>query len=180
MCRFGCPMACISDRGKEVDGKLMREICCLLDVDKFRATAYHPSCNGVVERFHATLIALLGRAIDENQSSWDLAIPYVLAAYRASTHESTGMTPNFVATGVKCTRLLTWFTHHLKRSAQVVTPHMPARRIERSDATCAHACARATRVAAVRSKRNYDMPVRPQHYSVGQWEYYFNPRKIQG
>ena len=27
------------------------------------------------------------------------AIPYVLAAYRASTHESTGMTPNFVATG---------------------------------------------------------------------------------
>ena len=40
MCRFGCPIACISDRGKEVDGNLMREICCLLDVDKLRTTAY--------------------------------------------------------------------------------------------------------------------------------------------
>jgi len=34
-------------------------------------------------------------------------------------------------------------------------------------------------VAAVRNKRNYDMRVRPQHYSQGQWVYYFNPRKIQ-
>ena len=50
MCRFGCPITCISDRGKEVDGNLMREICCLLDVDKLRTTAYHPSCNGCFDR----------------------------------------------------------------------------------------------------------------------------------
>ena len=46
MCRFGTPIAGISDRGREVDGRLMAEICRLLDIDKMRTTAYHHSSNG--------------------------------------------------------------------------------------------------------------------------------------
>jgi len=33
------------------------------------------------------------------------------------------------------------------------------------------------RAAAQRYKRCYDVKVRPHHYEVGQWVYYFNPRK---
>ena len=63
MCRFGTPIAGISDQGREVDEQLMAEICRLLDIDKMRTTAYHPGSNGAVERFHATLNALIGRVI---------------------------------------------------------------------------------------------------------------------
>lgn len=34
--------------------------------------------------------------------------------------------------------------------------------------------------AACRSKRYYDMRVRPQRYNVGDWVYYYNPRKYVG
>jgi len=99
ICRIGAPVAGISDRGKKVDGNLMTEVCKLLDVDKMRITAYHPSCNGVVERFHATLNAIMVRMIDEHQSDWDVMLPYVMAAYRASQHEVTKFTPNYLVLG---------------------------------------------------------------------------------
>jgi len=55
ICRFGAPVEGISDRGREVDGAVMREICRLLDIEKWRTSSYHPSGNGVWERFHGTL-----------------------------------------------------------------------------------------------------------------------------
>ena len=150
-----------------------------MDVDKLRTTAYHPSCNGVVERFHATVNASKSRAINDDQSSWDLAIPYVLAAYRSSTHESTGMTPNFVATGREVhapvdlvytppeTERPTYYASH---ADELIDQRRRAHTLVREQLG----------VAAVRNKRNYDMRVRPQRYTVGQWVHYFNPRKIQG
>jgi len=99
MCRFGTPIAGISDRGREVDGQLMAEICRLLDIDKMRTTAYHPSNNGAVERFHATLNALIGSVIEEHHSDWDSLLPYVMAVYRASRHEATKFTPNYLVLG---------------------------------------------------------------------------------
>ena len=77
----------------------MAEICRLLDIDKMRTTAYHPSSNGAVERFHATLNALIGRVIEEHHSDWDSLLPYVMAAYRASRHEGTKFTPNYLVLG---------------------------------------------------------------------------------
>jgi len=59
--RFGAPIAGIYDRGGEVDGQVMREVCRLLDIGKLRTTAYKPSTNGVVDRFHTILNALIGR-----------------------------------------------------------------------------------------------------------------------
>jgi len=99
ICRFGTPLAGTSDRGKEVDEQLMQEICRLLDVDKLRTTAYKRSTNGVVERFHATLNALIGRVIDDNQHDWDTILPYVMAAYRGSRNETTGYSPNALNLG---------------------------------------------------------------------------------
>jgi len=82
ICRFGTPLATVTDRGKELGGEFMREICRLLDVDKLRTTAYKASTNAVVERFHRTLNSMIGRTIDEFQRDWDSLLPYVMAAYR--------------------------------------------------------------------------------------------------
>ena len=88
-CRLGVPISLLTDRGREVDGNLMNEVCRLLEVDKIRTTAYKASTNAAVERFHRTLNSLLGRTIDENQKDWDSLLPYVMAAYRSSRHEAT-------------------------------------------------------------------------------------------
>ena len=96
---FGIPAQILSDRGAEFESKLMKEICGALDIEKLRTTSYKPSTNGCVERFHRSLNSLLAKVVSNNQRDWDEWLPSVLAAYHASTHESTGYTPNFLMFG---------------------------------------------------------------------------------
>ena len=37
---------------------------------------------------------MLGLVVEESQKDWDLRVPTVMAAYRASQHEATGYSPN--------------------------------------------------------------------------------------
>ena len=45
-----------SDRGSNFLAKMMRELYVIMGVKKVSTTAYHPSCNGRIERFSATTI----------------------------------------------------------------------------------------------------------------------------
>ena len=42
---------------------------------------------------------MIGRVIDKHQGDWDVLLFYVMAAYRASQHEATKFTPNFLVLG---------------------------------------------------------------------------------
>ena len=95
-CRLGTPVALLTDNAGELDGRLMHEICRLLEVDKQHSSYYHPETNSVAERFRGTLNAMMGRMVIENQRDWDLLLPYVMAAYRSTTHQSTGYSPNYL------------------------------------------------------------------------------------
>jgi len=166
ICRFGTPLAIVTDRAKELDGELMRETCRLLDVDKLRTTAYKAYTNAAEERFHLTLNSIIGKMIDENQRDWESLLPYVMAAYRSSRHEATQFTPNYLMLGrevrapinivygspettPKCT--YDDYADELQHRMQGAYPHVREHLQE----------------AAQRSKRYYDMRVRPQQYSVG-------------
>lgn len=96
---FGIPAQILSDRGPEFEGHLMHELCKMLEIEKLRTTAYKPSTNGMVERWHRTLNSLLAKVISDRQTDWDEWLPAVLCAYHASEHESTGFTPNFLMLG---------------------------------------------------------------------------------
>ena len=52
--RFGVPLSILSDQGKEVDGRVMHEVCRLFGIEKLRTSAYKPSTN-MVERCHKTV-----------------------------------------------------------------------------------------------------------------------------
>ena len=53
------------------------------------ASGYHPQTDGLVERFHSTLIAMLSKYVDQHGCDWDRFLPYMLYAYRVSIQEST-------------------------------------------------------------------------------------------
>ena len=84
--------------GKEVDGSMMAEVCKLFDVTKLRTSPDKPSTNQV-ERFHKTKYAILAKTVSEGQRDWDDQLLFVLAAYRATKHNSTGFTPNRLVLG---------------------------------------------------------------------------------
>jgi len=86
--RFGTPLSVLSDQGKKVDGRIMREICRLFGIEKLRTTPYKPSTNQV-ERFHRTLNAILGKTVAEHQKDWDTHLVFAMSAYRATRHQTT-------------------------------------------------------------------------------------------
>ena len=70
-----------------------------LKIDHVTTTAYKPSTNGLVERFHRTLNSILGKVVADNQRDWDQHVPYTVAAYRATVHQTTGWSPNYLFLG---------------------------------------------------------------------------------
>lgn len=99
ICRHGCPEKLTTDEGAQFTSELLSEICKLLQVKQIQTTAYHPEANGVVERFHQTLMNFLSHYINEKQDDWDEWIDYALMAYRTTPHTATGYSPYYLNHG---------------------------------------------------------------------------------
>ena len=99
ICRFGCPYSIHTDRGTNFESQLFANLLKKLEIDKTRTTAFHPQSNSVIERMNRTLLNMLAKCIDEDQTNWSVKLPYVLLAYRSSVHESTGFTPQYLVFG---------------------------------------------------------------------------------
>ena len=97
--RFGAPDNLHTDQGRNFESKLFRGVCNLLGIRKTRTTPYHPASDGLVERFNQTLERLLSHYVAEHQRDWDIHLPAVLMAYRATVQESTGYTPAYLLFG---------------------------------------------------------------------------------
>ena len=91
--RFGPPTVIHSDQGRNFESNLMHEICCLMGIHKSRTSAYHPQCDGLVERQNRTLQDMLASYVSEHQHDWDRWVDLVAYAYNTSTHASTGCSP---------------------------------------------------------------------------------------
>jgi len=79
-CRFGTPNSVLGDRGREVDGNIMRNSCRMLGVDKLRRTPYKPSSNQV-ERLHRSINSVLGKTVANHQRDWGVRLSFAMAAY---------------------------------------------------------------------------------------------------
>ena len=75
---FGVPEALLSDRGTNLLSHLMLDVCTLLGTTKLNTTAYHPECDGMVERFNRTLKAMLRKRAAQFGAQWDKHLPGLL------------------------------------------------------------------------------------------------------
>ena len=99
---FGVPESLLSDRGTNLLSILMTDLCRMLGIKKLNTTAYHPQCDGAVERFNRTLKSVLRTHAARFGSQWDQCLPGILWAYRNTPHSSTGEKPSFLLYGVDC------------------------------------------------------------------------------
>ena len=88
--RVGVPDEILSDRGTQFTSALKKEVGRLLSIKQLTTTPYHPQCNGLVERFNATLKTMLKRMCSERPKDWDRYIDALLFAYREAPQESLG------------------------------------------------------------------------------------------
>ena len=176
--RFGMPLQLLTDRGPEFEGELFTELCKWMEIDKIRTTAYRAATNGMVERFHRTLNAILGKIISENQRDWCEKVPVAAAAYRASVHEATGYTPNRLMLGRETRAPLDIVVGCSPEEQQSYesTDQFVAERQQRMREMYS-VVREHLRRAAERRKKNYDVRVKPAQFKEGDWVWYYYPRR---
>ena len=99
---FGVPEALLSDRGTNLLSHVMQDVCELLGIRKLNTTAYHPQCDGMVERFNRTLKTMIRKHAARFGAQWDRYLPGILCAYRNTPHDFTGEKPSFLLLGHDC------------------------------------------------------------------------------
>ena len=177
---WGIPMELLSDQGPELQSNIMQELCTLLEIDKLKTTSYHPQNNGGIERFHRSLNQLLGRVVQEDQRNWDEMVGPALAAYRSTIHSATGYTPNYLMFGREvCTPLdLIYGQPEEEKEAVRYCDYVFNWKEKIAEA---YTLAREQLgTVAERSKKRYDMKVRPKALKVGDFVWYYCPRRIVG
>ena len=179
--RYGAPLEILTDQGKNFEGNLFKELCRLLDIDKVRTSSYHPSCNGLIERFHRTMNSMIGKVVSSHQREWDEILPYVLSAYRASQHETTGFSPNYLMFGRETRAPIDLvYGRPPTDDTQPATYSAYTTDLAERMEGAYRQVREHLRVSAERRKRRYDLKVRPARFAPGDRVWYFTPRRYQG
>jgi len=79
--KYGTPHCILTDLGREFQNELWQELCRLLRVTRLHTTAYCPSTNGKIERWHRSLHSIMAKVVDLKQTKWVEFLPFVTAAY---------------------------------------------------------------------------------------------------
>ncbi|GBL79713.1 Transposon Ty3-I Gag-Pol polyprotein [Araneus ventricosus] len=82
--RFGTPHKLITDRGTQFRSETLQTLSKICGIKLQHTTAYHPACNGKVERLHRTLKTALKA---HNNLSWIDTLPTVLLGLRTAIQE---------------------------------------------------------------------------------------------
>ncbi len=90
--RTAIPEVLLTDQGTQFCGRVVKQLCQLLGIDKLRTSPYHPQTNGMVERMHGTLKSVLGRCV-EDKVDWVGQVPLALYVLRQMPHSDSGFSP---------------------------------------------------------------------------------------
>uniref|UniRef100_A0ABD2WD90 Integrase catalytic domain-containing protein n=1 Tax=Trichogramma kaykai TaxID=54128 RepID=A0ABD2WD90_9HYME len=82
--RFGFPQVITSDRGAQFTSHYFRDFVKFFGVKHNFTNSWHPSSNGLVERFHRQLKAAI---MSHSCSNWALSLPLILLGIRSSFKE---------------------------------------------------------------------------------------------
>ncbi len=101
--QFGLPSRVDSDRGTHFTAETMQHLWQMLGVKANFHISHHPQASGQVERANRTVVHILKKYVASNHKDWDVKLPLVLMAIRATPHKTTGVSPFEMMTGRQMT-----------------------------------------------------------------------------
>ncbi len=170
--RVGVPSEILTDQGSQFTSELMKELSRLLSIRQLTTTPYHPSCNGLVERFNATLKQMLKRLCADRPSDWDRYIAPLLFAYRETPQSSLGFSPFELIYGRSVRGpmaiLKELWTGTIDNPETKTTYQYVLELRERLESTCDLAHQELAK-AAENAKHYYDRKTRPRSFKVDDY-----------
>jgi len=94
----GYPKTIVSDNGAQFVGKTFTKWLVVNGITHVKSSPYHPQGNGVVERLHRTLGAIVAKTTGA-RGNWASVVPRALYFLRAAPSEATGLSPFLVKQG---------------------------------------------------------------------------------
>ncbi|XP_075758104.1 uncharacterized protein LOC142818935 [Pelodiscus sinensis] len=91
--RVGFPQEMHTDQRSNFISALLQCLWERCGVRHTWASAYHPECSGLVERFNGTLKQMLKTFMHQHPQDWDKYLPHLLFAYKEVPQESIGFSP---------------------------------------------------------------------------------------
>ena len=90
---FGAPEKILSDRCVNFTSHIVQVLCDMFGIKKVKTTPYHAQCNGQVERFHQTLMRMVGKVWYNRETDWSKHLPEVVQAYNRTCLAITVFAP---------------------------------------------------------------------------------------
>ena len=87
------PAKSVTDNGPQFVSQEFKDFLRDAGIDHRRVTPYHPEANAAVERFNATLVSAIRKAMEDGKD-WKDALPTFLLTYRTTPHPATKSTPS--------------------------------------------------------------------------------------
>lgn len=99
--KHGLPLQITTDRGAQFESHAWEEFITKHEIRHQMTTPYHPSANGMDERFNASIQKLIRTYINTDQTDWDERLPWCIFNYNTTIHESTKHSPFSIMYGYK-------------------------------------------------------------------------------
>lgn len=96
----GIPKTMVSDRGPQFVARSWRRLAKLLQIDVKLSSAFHPETDGQTERANQIIEEVLRKFVGHAQNDWVDRLPMAEFAYNNADSSVTGVSPNFLITGV--------------------------------------------------------------------------------
>ena len=100
ICRYGLPKKIITDNAKNLNNKMMDELCNQFKIKHHNSVPYRPKMNGAVEAANKNLKKIIQKMV-VTYRDWHEMLPFALHGYRTSVRTSTGSTPYQLVYGME-------------------------------------------------------------------------------
>ena len=177
--QYGAVDILVSDNGGEFANEIAHQLNEAMGIQGIHITAYRPSSNGVCERVHRSLHSVFAKTIAANQKDWCERVPYVTYAYNIASHSATTYSPFFLMFGREAKTNLNNLLEIPDEERQH-TPETYAQEVTHKLAEAYDLVCEALNCKFDRAKQRYDARVKPVQFKVGQFVWFYCPRKRPG
>ena len=170
---------CFTDRGKEFENEVLRNGCGILGIHKSCTTGYGPNSDGAVEKTQATISSIFAKTVKSHQKDWSDLVPYVAFAYNTAVHSVTKHTPFYLMFARHPITGIDWQLEH-PSPAEVQDVNEFSEQMRERMREAHELVAEQLKCAFVRNKARYNARVKAIQFKVGDFVWFFSPRKKQG